>query len=70
MIDNRELPTGFTMELAQHSNSLIQFSNMTRTDQQAVINAASQIHSSQEMRSYVESLANWEVTSYEKNRFI
>lgn len=29
MINNRELPIGFTMELAQHSDELIRFSNMT-----------------------------------------
>ena len=70
MIDNRELPIGFTMELAQHSNALIQFSNMSRADQQSVIEGAKQIQSPQEMRNYVEGLTNWGVTTYEKNRFI
>ena len=34
MIHNEELPIGFTMELAQHSDALIRFSNMSKDEQQ------------------------------------
>ena len=30
MINNDELPIGFTMELAKHSDALIRFSNMEK----------------------------------------
>lgn len=69
MINNDELPIGFTMELAQHSDALIQFSNMSDTRQQAVIAGAKQVNSRQEMRSYVEHITNKEAENHEKNRF-
>lgn len=56
MINNRELPIGFTMELAQHSDSLICFSNMTESEQQSIINQARNVKSRDEMRHLVESI--------------
>lgn len=56
MINNRELPIGFTMELAQHSDSLILFSNMTESEQQSIINQARNVKSRDEMRHLVESI--------------
>lgn len=56
MIDNEELPIGFTMELAQHSDILNQFSRLPRPEQEAVIDGARQMHSRDEMRNYVESM--------------
>lgn len=56
MINNRELPIGFTMELAQHSDSLIRFSNMTESEQQSIINQARNVKSRDEMRHLVESI--------------
>ncbi len=58
MIDNRELPIGFTMELAQHSDILNQFAQLGKEEQDSIINGARQVHSRDEMRSYVESLGN------------
>jgi hypothetical protein len=58
MIDNRELPIGFTMELAQHSDILNQFAQLNKEEQDSIINGARQVHSRDEMRSYVESLGN------------
>ena len=34
MINNEELPIGFTMELAQHSDALVRFSGMTKDEKQ------------------------------------
>ncbi|MFW5629694.1 hypothetical protein [Acetivibrio ethanolgignens] len=56
MIDNQELPIGFTMELAQHSDALIQFSNMEKSEQQSIINQAHNVKSRDEMRHLVESI--------------
>lgn len=54
MINNHELPIGFTMELAQHSDALIRFSNLSKPEQESVIQGARQVHSRDEMRDYVE----------------
>lgn len=55
-IDNEELPIGFTMELAQHSDVLNQFSQLSKTEQQSIIDSARSVQSHNEMRRYVESL--------------
>lgn len=56
MLKNRELPIGFTMELAQHSDILIRFSHLSGEEQDAIINGAKQVKSREEMRSYVENM--------------
>jgi len=56
MIDNRELPVGFTMELAQHSDVLNRFSGLSDQEREAVIDGARQVQSRDEMRSYVENI--------------
>lgn len=56
MINNEELPIGFTMELAQHSDVLAHFSGLPEDEQKAVIDGARHIQSRNEMRHYVESL--------------
>ena len=56
MIDNQELPIGFTMELAQHSDVLNQFAGLSKDEQDSIVNGAKEMHSHNEMRSYVENL--------------
>ncbi|MGO5051095.1 hypothetical protein ACTQ6A_01060 [Lachnospiraceae bacterium LCP25S3_G4] len=56
MIKNEELPIGFTMALAQNSNSLVTFSQMPQEKQQEVINGAKQMHSASEMRNFIDKL--------------
>jgi len=56
MIDNRELPIGFTMELAQHSDILNRFAGLSETEQDSIINGAREISSRNEMRNYVENM--------------
>ena len=56
MIDNNELPLGFTMELAQHSDILNQFAKLSKEEQTAIISGAKQVRSRGEMRSYVENV--------------
>lgn len=56
MISNEELPIGFTMELAQHSDVLNQFSKLSKAEQNSIIDKAREVQSREEMREYVESL--------------
>lgn len=56
MINNEELPIGFTMELAQHSDILNTFSKLDRSQQQALIDGARNVRTRDEMRSYVENM--------------
>ena len=56
MIENSELPIGFTMELARHSDILNQFAQLPKTEQNSVIEGARQVKSHDEMRNYVETL--------------
>lgn len=56
MIDNRELPIGFTVELAQHSDVLNQFAKLSRQEQNTLIEGAKQVRSRDEMRNYVENM--------------
>ena len=56
MINNEELPIGFTMELAQHSEALVRFSGMTEDEQQEIIGQARNAASREEMRHLVESI--------------
>lgn len=56
MMREEELPIGFVMELAQHSEILNRFSHLSRPEQQAVADGARAVQSRDEMRSYVESI--------------
>lgn len=56
MIDNQELPIGFTMELAEHSDILNRFASLSKEEQDALTKGARQVHSREEMRAYVESM--------------
>lgn len=56
MIDNQELPIGFTMELAEHSDVLHEFSKLSKEEQDKLVNGARQVNSRQEMRNYVENM--------------
>lgn len=56
MIDNQELPIGFTMELAMHMDIMKTFAAMPKERQEAIVEGARQIKSREEMKSYVESI--------------
>ena len=56
MIDNSELPIGFTMELAQHSDIIKRYSELTDSEREDVIKGARLIRSRDEMRSYIENM--------------
>ena len=56
MIDNDELPIGFTMELAMHSDALNRFAGLSKPEQEKIVNGARTIESRQEMRNYVENM--------------
>lgn len=55
-IENEELPIGFTMELAQHSDVLNRFAQLPKQEQEPIVSKARDIHSHEEMRNYVETL--------------
>lgn len=56
MIENQELPIGFTMELAQHSDTLNRFAQLPKPEQDAIVDGARNVESRNEMRNYVENL--------------
>ena len=56
-IDNDELPIGFTMELALHSDILNKFAHLDKARQEQIVNGARMVNSRDEMRNYVESIA-------------
>ncbi len=56
MIDNQELPIGFTMELAQHSDILNRFASLPKQEQEQIVNGARNVESRDEMRNYVEQM--------------
>ncbi|MFA9463244.1 MAG: hypothetical protein ACERKN_03020 [Velocimicrobium sp.] len=56
MIRNEELPIGFTMTLAQHSDALNHFSHLSEGEKERVIEGAKHVESKEEMRSYVENI--------------
>ena len=64
MIDNSELPIGFTMELAQHSDIMTRFAGLSKENQDRIINGARAIESRNEMRNYVESMFEEPKTSF------
>ena len=59
MIDNSELPIGFMMELAQHSDILVEFASMPKAKQEQIVEGARQVNTREEMRNYVENIANF-----------
>ena len=56
MIDNHELPIGFTMELAQHSDILNKFAGLPDEERRRLVDGARQVNSREEMRNYVEHM--------------
>jgi len=64
MIENNELPIGFTMELAQHSDILNRFASLPEAQRDAIVDGARSIESRQEMRNYVESMFQETKTSF------
>ena len=56
MINNNELPIGFTMELAMHSDVLTQFAKLPKGEQDTIVDRARQVKSKDEMKSYVENM--------------
>lgn len=56
MINNEELPVGFMMELARHSDIMIRFSRLPENEQNVVIEKARHVSSRNEMRNLVENM--------------
>ncbi|WP_312500982.1 hypothetical protein [Lacrimispora sp.] len=64
MIDNSELPIGFTMELAQHSDILTRFAGLAEHERDRIVDGARSIDSRDEMRNYVESMFHESKSSF------
>lgn len=56
MIQNDELPIGFTMELAQHSDILNRFAKLPKDRQDSIVEGARHVTSRSEMRDYVTNM--------------
>lgn len=56
MIQNEELPIGFTMELAMHSDLLNQFSKLPKSKQDEIVEGARNITSKEAMKNYVSNM--------------
>lgn len=56
MMNNQEIPIGFLMELAQHTEVLNRFSQLSEPEQHNVVEGARQVNSRDGMRDYVESI--------------
>lgn len=67
MIDNQELPIGFTMELAEHSDVLNYFAGLPKSQQDQLVDGARNVNSKSEMRSYVENIGRTAGVSTEEN---
>lgn len=55
---NKHLSLGFGMALAQQSDAMKKFSNMTEDEQNKILSEIHNINSKQEMQSFVSRLAD------------
>lgn len=56
MINNDEMPIGFTMEIAQHSDILTYFAGLNEDTQDRIVSGAREVKSREEMRNYVRAI--------------
>lgn len=56
-MNNKDLPIGFVMALAQNENALKSFEGMSDEQKQALVNKSRKINSKKEMHCFVESLS-------------
>ncbi len=56
MMDNEELPIGFTMELAMHPDALNKFARLPKAQRETYVEGARNVESREQMRSYVEQM--------------
>lgn len=56
--NRRDIPLGFGMALAQNSEAMRAFSNLSEQEQKQCVERTHQIGSKSEMRSFVQSIAD------------
>lgn len=56
MINNEELPIGFTMELAMQSDKLVEFSKLSKSQQDQLVDGARTMKSREAMHDYVSNM--------------
>ena len=52
------VPVGFGMALAQNARAVEMYSQLSKSERRAILDGARRIQSRQEMRDYVDSIAN------------
>lgn len=58
LVNGPEIPMGFGMALAQNAQALEAFSRLSDLEQQKIIDGTHDIQSKQQMRAYVQALAD------------
>lgn len=56
-LNHDEIPMGFGMALAQNTDAMQYFSNLSEDEKRAVISGTHSIHSKAEMQNYVNQLS-------------
>lgn len=62
MINNQELPIGFTMALAERSDILKRFAALSKEEQNKLAAGARNVNSREDMQYYVESMFREELS--------
>lgn len=57
MLDSHDMPSGFTMQLANNTKAMNHFADLPESKRIEIIEEASKIDSYDEMKSYIDSLA-------------
>ncbi len=55
MNQNNEMPIGLAMELAKNSKAMEQFSSLSKSEQNSVIEHARHVHSQKEMQNFIST---------------
>lgn len=58
LVNGPEIPMGFGMALAQNARALEAFSRLSDLQQQQIIDGTHEIESKQQMKAYVQQLAD------------
>ena len=58
LVNGPEIPMGFGMALAQNAQALEAFSRLSDLEQQQIIDGTHEIESKQQMKNYVQQLAD------------
>ncbi|MEG1848307.1 MAG: hypothetical protein RRX92_09035 [Lachnospiraceae bacterium] len=57
MVENHDMPLGFTMNLAQNMTAIGQFAGLSTKEKEQAAHRAQSIQTQEEMKLYVDSIA-------------